>query len=110
MIEVYVAENEQQAHIVRAWLADAGIDCTVTGGSLQGALGEIPLGIPTAPRIVTAADVAERARSLIRDWEQTSKHDGVAVANEWQCKDCGEVNAASFELCWNCLHTISGRS
>jgi hypothetical protein len=23
-------------------------------------------------------------------------------SNDWTCSDCGEINAASFDLCWNC--------
>ena len=107
LIEVYVAENEQQAHIIRAWLADAGVDCTVSGGALQGALGDIPVGIPTAPRLVAKADSADRAKELIRLWEATSTRAGASPQDEWQCMDCGELNAASFELCWNC-YTAGG--
>jgi hypothetical protein len=107
LIDVYVAENEQQAHIIRAWLADAGVECTVSGGALQGAVGDIPVGIPTAPRIVAKAASADRAKELIREWEQSSTRAGANPPAEWQCLDCGEMNAASFELCWNC-YTAGG--
>ena len=105
LIEIYAAENEQEAHIVRAWLADSGIESIVSGGSLQQAGGELPLGIATAPRILVSADVSDRARELALEWEQARKEAKAQRQEEWQCQDCGEVNAASFELCWNCFHS-----
>lgn len=104
LIDVYSAENEQQAHIVRAFLADAGIESVVSGGMLQGAVGELPFGIPTAPKILASAEIADRARELILDWEKRNR-EREGRAEEWQCEDCGELNSASFELCWNCLHS-----
>lgn len=108
LTDVYAAENEQQAHVVRAFLADAGIESVVSGGMLQGAVGELPFGIPTAPRVLTAADVAEQARQLILDWEASNRESPERKKEEWLCEDCGEMNAASFELCWNCCHSTGG--
>ncbi len=105
LIEIYAAENEQEAHILRVWLADAGIDSIVSGDSLQQAGGELPLGLATAPGILVSADVSERARELALEWEQARKEARTQRQEEWQCQDCGEVNAASFELCWNCFHS-----
>lgn len=105
LIEIYAAENEQEAHIVQAWLDDAGIESIVSGGSLQQAGGELPLGFATAPRILVSADVSERARELAMKWEEARKEARSQKQEEWQCQDCGELNAASFDLCWNCFHS-----
>ena len=105
LIEIYAAENEQEAHIVRAWLADAGIESIVSGGELQQAGGELPLGFATAPRILASADMSDRARDLALEWEQAKNEAQAQQNEEWQCQDCGEINAASFEMCWNCFHS-----
>jgi hypothetical protein len=28
--------------------------------------------------------------------------DAAGEQREWACRDCGEVNPANFEVCWNC--------
>ena len=92
LIEIYAAENEQEAHIVRAWLSDAGIESIVSGGSLQQAGGELPLGFATAPRILVSADVSDRARELALEWEQARKEARAQRKEEWQCQDLSLIH------------------
>ena len=60
---IYVAANPQQAHIAgkRRW-CDQGIYAYVTNEALQVAAGDLPLGTPTAPRVVVHEEDADEAR------------------------------------------------
>jgi hypothetical protein len=69
-VEVYRAGNSAQAHLMASALEDAGIKAIVDGDALQLALGDIPLGWPTAPRILVAQADAVRARELVQQLER----------------------------------------
>ncbi len=69
-VEVYRAENSAQAHLMASALEDEGIKAIVDGDALQLALGDIPLGWSTAPRILVAQADAARARELVKKFEQ----------------------------------------
>ncbi len=61
LVEVYRAKDSPQAHLLSSVLEGAGIQASVEGDLLQGALGEIPVGWSTAPRIM----VEERDAGLV---------------------------------------------
>lgn len=65
LVEVYRAKNSPQAHLLRSALEDAGIRAWVEGDLLQGAVGELPLGWSSAPRIMVEESDALRARTLL---------------------------------------------
>ena len=69
LIEVYCAKDGPQAHLLKAALEDAGISARVEGDQLQSALGELPLGWPTAPRILVLESDAEKARKILEQLE-----------------------------------------
>ena len=75
MVEVYRAKNSMQAHMFASALEDEGIKAFVDGDALQGAMGDIPLGWPTAPRIMVPQGDSARARTLIERFEQRRKSD-----------------------------------
>lgn len=72
LVEIYRARDNIHAHLIRSALDDAGIRAEITGESLQGALGEIPFGWPTAPRILVAEADAPRAREIIDRLEDSA--------------------------------------
>lgn len=81
-IEVYAARDGMEAHFLRSLLEDEGIDAQVVGDGLVAALGDIPFGMPTAPRIWVQEEDAARARQLILDWEQSRRNRSEADAEE----------------------------
>ncbi len=69
LVEVYRARDTTHAHLLCAQLEEAGISAVVQGEQLQAAVGGLPTGWASAPRLVVAGDEAERARTLLEQWE-----------------------------------------
>ena len=96
MQKVYVHENLAMVSSAKNLLEQAGIESVIkneyhAGGGHPG-LAAIPIEL-----WVEDDAVADGASSLIR--ETFAKHDNEP---DWTCAHCGEVNAASFETCWQC--------
>ncbi|MBK9387160.1 MAG: DUF2007 domain-containing protein [Planctomycetes bacterium] len=91
-----------EAHLVRALLADEGIESVIVNEMLQMAQGDFGLAPTVAPQ-VALLDLrdAERARCLVAEMVARARAEpSEQVA--WVCASCGEENEASFELCWQC--------
>ncbi len=69
LIEVYRAKDSQQAHLLRTALEDAGIRALVEGDLLQGALGGVPVGWASDPRVLVEEGDAVQARRFVEEWE-----------------------------------------
>jgi hypothetical protein len=65
-VEAYRARNLPEAHMIRIALEEAGIPAQIEGELLQGAVGDLPIGWPTAPRIVVAESQVDAARQISR--------------------------------------------
>jgi Putative prokaryotic signal transducing protein len=66
---IYTAANLPQAHILRNLLEDLGIPATVSNDAVQQAIGDIPAGWSTAPRVVVAEEHAELARRVALEFD-----------------------------------------
>ena len=64
---IYIAANTEQAHLLRNALAELGIFAYVSNEALQMAAGDLPMGQPTAPRVIVDAGDAEEARRIAPD-------------------------------------------
>ena len=73
MKSVYEAAHVTDAYMVRSLLEQARIDAWIRGEHLQGGLGELPVGGQITV-CVAEADV-ERARRIVRDWDQSTPDD-----------------------------------
>ena len=71
LVEVYRAKDSPQAHLMRLALEDEGIRALVEGDLLQGAIGELPVGWASAPRIMVEETDATKARSILERWESS---------------------------------------
>lgn len=66
MKTVLHALNSVEAHVVKGLLQSEGIECSVLGEYLQGAIGELP---PTGLiRVVVNDEDYEQASAIIDDW------------------------------------------
>jgi len=123
--EVYAARDEIDATLVQSMLAESAIEARVVGGQITGAVGEVPAGLPSAPRVWVAEGNAAEATRLIRKmeekrretWQQNTqteneKESGDAIGGllptsddltTWECQGCHERVTVDFEICWNCL-------
>ncbi|TKB42973.1 putative signal transducing protein [Thalassotalea mangrovi] len=76
-------------------LALEGIETQIKNQYLTGASGDVPF-LETWPELWVKD---ERQAVMADDIIRKSQDD---TGSDWYCKGCKEVNAGSFELCWNC--------
>ena len=69
LVEVFRAADSQHAHLVKEALEDAGIRAVVEGDLLQGAVGGVPAGWSSAPRVLVAEGDASKACALVAQRE-----------------------------------------
>lgn len=67
VVEIYRAQNIQQAYLLRGLLADSDIEATVAGDQ-EGA--SIPPGFDTEPTIYVRASDRERALAMLGEFER----------------------------------------
>lgn len=101
MFKVYSAATLPDAHMMRALLAQAGIEARVFNENAVGGMGEIPF-IHVYPEVwvVNERDV-QPAQDLIREFERPA-----ADAGSVTCAHCGEDIPGNFRSCWNCGEEI----
>ena len=106
IVEVYVAQNEPEAAILQAMLEDNGINARVVGGGLPGLIGEMPVGLPYAPRLWVREPDADAAKKLLQDYEQSRRTRVTRPeVTGWTCPKCGTEVEFEFDSCWNCQHS-----
>src|SRR5258708_7082719 len=102
-IEVYRAKNLPQAHMIQIALEDAGIPAKLDGELLQGAVGELPIGWVTAPRILVDASQAAAARALIDHVDAEERDEALAEDFEGsRCLSCGALMPEGDPKCPAC--------
>ena len=100
MKKVFQSTDYYTAQLLKAYLHDCGIETTVNGELLMGAIGEIPANSYPTLWVVDDEDV-DRAKHLIAEYE-TNMHANKLEGENWQCPQCGEHLEAQFAQCWNC--------
>jgi len=102
VVEVYWAADAPQAHLVKTVLERAGIEVHVVGEMLQGAVGELPMGPTTSPRLWVPKGAEARARAVIAEWEKRLRVERTEERAPWACPRCGEEVDGNFDICWKC--------
>jgi hypothetical protein len=64
-VEVYRARNLPHAQAIRIALQEAGIHAQIDGELLQGAVGDLPLGWMTVPRVLVDESQIAAAKPII---------------------------------------------
>ncbi len=98
--EVYQAADAHDAYCVRDALEQAGIETIVVGDVLQAALGTFSI-TSLEPRVLVHVEDYDRACKIIRQLD-AAQDNARRDEGRWRCPQCGEMNEASFEICWNC--------
>ena len=70
---IYTAGRIEEAVIVKQMLDERGIDAQIENQALQGAVGELPAGESTSPRVRVAAEHAEKAREVVQAFEHQQR-------------------------------------
>ena len=78
-------------------LSQHGIRARVLNANASSIMGELPIEASLPQVWVDDPGAAERARSVIEDYQRRS-HLGPPL----NCPKCGEENPGSFDLCWAC--------
>ena len=103
LVEVYRARNTPAAYLLKGELEEAGIRAVIEGELLQGALGEIPMGWSTSPRILVESRDVPEACEIIRRSEKSSPGPGPKNAeNGSVCLSCGAPLSEDEETCLEC--------
>ena len=75
-VEAYRAGHAIQAHAIKHALEDAGIPVMIEGEALQGAIGDVPAGWSSAPRLMVPESQLEAAFEVIRQTDHSNEADG----------------------------------
>jgi|SRR6056297_556382 len=97
LVCVHRGTDPIEASLLEGMLQNQGIPATVTGADLVGGYSGVPKVCDV--RLLVPARYRAAAAELLEQYRQRPPAEA-----EWTCAACGEVNAASFESCWNCGH------
>ncbi len=100
MKQVYIAEDNITAQLMKDYLASRRIDSIIKGELLLGAIGEIPAN--TFPTVwIVEDDDYEHALQLVKNYEDGLSNEQI-FNNVWRCEGCDELIEAQFTQCWKC--------
>ena len=106
-VEIYRPKNLMQAHTIRMALEDAGVDVRIEGELLQSAVGEIPLGWDTLPRILVDSSQLNTAQIVERaDARSAAEPPGDETDESTRCLACGCEMADTETTCASCGWTF----
>lgn len=97
MKRVYTADSVAMAWHIRNVLEQHEIYAEVKNERLGSIAGETPI-TESMPEVWVKPLYVRRAEQIISELNDTAQVKG----EDWHCSACGEENAASFDICWNC--------
>lgn len=99
---VYTHENRLLVGNARGVLEAQGIEVTMRNEYVGGVTGDVPV-FETWPELWVVDDQDhERACRILANAFNREAED------HWNCENCDEQNADSFEFCWNCGRDAQG--
>ncbi len=110
-VEVYRARNLPQAHSIRLALEQSGIRVQIEGEPLQGAVGDLPLGWATAPRILVEESQIAEAREIIEkaeNQEEARSDEDEENDEATRCLACGAMLPEGQTKCRSCGWSYQG--
>jgi hypothetical protein len=105
--EIYAAATTAQAHLLKNVLERQGIRAFIANEALQIAEGKLPMGTPTAPRVLVAECDAEEARQIAISFDRSSREsadvddeDATPSGRPWpRCPSCSRPRHTSCPYC-----------
>lgn len=97
-----------QAHAIRMALEDAGVGVRIEGELLQSAVGELPLGWGTLPRILVDSSQLNAAREIVErlDARTAAEPPGDDADESNCCLACGREMDETETTCTSCGWTF----
>jgi hypothetical protein len=110
-VEVYRARNVPEAHLMRNALEEAGIRVQIEGELLQGGVGDLPPGWPTAPRILVEESQLATARQIVEQLENKggARSDDQDEKEQTRCLACGAIIEEGEAKCPSCGWSYQGQ-
>lgn len=106
MKRVYATDSVPMAWHMANVLEQHGIHALVKNEQLYSVAGEVPIN-ECMPEVWVKNNLdSVRAQQIIQELESPQ----IIQEASWRCNGCGEENAGSFDLCWNCQHESATRS
>ena len=107
---IYTAGRIDEALLLRGLLAERGIESVIENEALQGAVGGLPAGEATAPRIRVATDDADKARKIVQMFERQERQgaapqpeliiDDEELWHDWpRCPQCDARRQTICPIC-----------
>jgi hypothetical protein len=102
MKRFYVASNRIDAYLLRDRLQHAGITSHVFNEHTQSIVGDIPPDV-AMPQVWLANDAdLDEASAVLVAYRGERERTGQQL-----CRNCAEENPATFDLCWQCGHSLA---
>jgi membrane protease YdiL (CAAX protease family) len=105
-VEVHRARSLPEAHALRLALEREGIPVFVDNEMLQGAVGELPAGWATAPRLLVAPEHADAARALLAQFLRPAAEPDEGGLTPESCLACGAL-MGDADACPKCGWTYA---
>jgi hypothetical protein len=81
-VVIYSAASSEQAHLLKFALVERGIAAEVINDALQFAVGSVPFGYGTSPRVIVRAKDAQQARQLALEFERDLRNRLLGASGE----------------------------
>ena len=101
MKQVYSARDEVDAHLVKGFLDQEGIESVVQMGGLGSILGELTTSDQALPSIWVSSEDVDRATAALTSFQSNTPL-ATASKEPWKCPNCGEMIEPQFTECWHC--------
>jgi len=98
---VYSHENSVVTGNIKNLLLMNNIEVTMKNEFASGAVGDLGAFDAWIEIWIVNDKDENKALAII---EQAKEN---ITGRDWYCKQCKELNAGSFELCWNCQHDVN---
>lgn len=96
MVQVFTNQNIALVGSMRSFLESNGIACQLRNEYSSSVMGEVSFFL-VWPELWVAPENAQKAKKLIKGLDNSAP-----MGPDWKCRECGESNPGTFDLCWQC--------
>ncbi|MBL8816428.1 MAG: hypothetical protein JNL58_10395 [Planctomyces sp.] len=101
---IRLAEFRHSVTAEFAWnfLKQHGVDVHIVGTDVSTTLNYYGTAVQLIELYVRKAELEKATRLLVQFQNDLHRNKAELRSVEWACNHCNEINAGSFEICWNC--------
>jgi hypothetical protein len=101
MKKVFSTSDRAELEVVRALLAEAGIESEVFNEAIPWGSGEIPFFSAMPELWILRGEDEQRALAIVEQYESGEAREALRK-EPWKCPTCGEMIEGQFTECWHC--------